>query len=172
MVIIAHLRASNHHDDQYVTINGTIPIMSDSNEIRPRIISSADAKPTHAIKGRSVDDGGLMMIDSFMPSRAFIVSGMWGIIVAIVTFLACAALVVGMNEIGILGSINALLGEAMQLTVPMLMKMSVLFAIVVGVSVCLFNWFRLMIYNSISFLTGGLIMKMHMVDGVEDGDRK
>lgn len=146
--------------------------MSDSNGLQPRVVSSADAKPTHVIKGRSTVDSGLMMIDSFTPGRAFIVSAMWGIIVAIVMFLACTVLVFGMNKIGIMGSINALLGEAMQLTVPMLMKMSVLFAIIVGVAVCIFDWLRLMIYNSISFLTGGLVIKTHMIDGIEDGDRK
>lgn len=108
-----------------------------------------------------------LTLDSFSPGRAFMVSAMWGIVMAVVIFLVCLLMVIGMDSTGILNSVNALLGEAMQLTTGKLISMSVIMSIIIGLAVCVLKWLKLMIYNSISYLNGGLKLSTTITGGEE-----
>lgn len=108
-----------------------------------------------------------LTLDSFSPGRAFMVSAMWGIVMAVVIFLVCLLMVIGMDGTGILNSVNALLGEAMQLTTGKLISMSVIMSIIIGLAVCVLKWLKLMIYNSISYLNGGLKLSTTITGGEE-----
>lgn len=108
-----------------------------------------------------------LTLDSFSPGRAFMVSAMWGIVMAVVIFLVCLLMVIGMDGTGILNSVNALLGEAMQLTTGKLISMSVIMSIIIGLAVCVLKWLKMMIYNSISYLNGGLKLSTTITGGEE-----
>lgn len=139
-------------------------------DTKPRIVvghhdEGAPSKPEKTA-GPSIRKANLTL-DSFSPGRAFMVSAMWGIVMAVVIFLVCLLMVIGMDGTGILNSVNALLGEAMQLTTGKLISMSVIMSIIIGLAVCVLKWLKLMIYNSISYLNGGLKLSTTITGGEE-----
>lgn len=86
----------------------------------------------------------------------------------IAVFAVCAVLILLVDHMGLLATVNGLLGSTMaNFTVRRLVELSAVFACALAVVRILFEMVRILILNSSLMMTGGVPLNLRMDDGLK-----
>ena len=143
--------------------------ISDNGRNATRVIRSGalspEPDPPLAVareRGRSVpgskSGGGRrrVIIESVSPGRMLLISLFMGIVYGVVAFIVLMLLSWEAERVGLVSSINSLMGEAMTITWPSLMILAASMSIVITIISGLILWMKGLMLNTASVLLGGL----------------